>query len=413
MTIRSKFDMMEATRLTREGRLQEAMAVLRKVLTGRGQSSSAFHTEAELDATEHVRPFIDMLPPSGQTGNAWTAPSGGSSFTVPHSSLATRRFSGFIEGLPGQGFPAKLSHWNNRVAKTARSRPRAGATFEDHSFTNAAGTRTYKLYVPSRYDGSPLPLVVMLHGCTQSPDDFAAGTRMNEIAEEQNFIAAYPAQSHAANSSKCWNWFNGGDQRRGYGEASLIAGITKHIMATFSIDSARVYVAGMSAGGAAAAIMGKTYPDLYAAIGVHSGLPCGAASDITSAFNAMKHGNKTFKTTSHSEGNIIPTIVFHGDVDKTVNPVNGDDIILQSKRGLELESTISHGESAGGVKYTRILQMDASGRLMLEQWRLHGAGHAWSGGSSTGSYTNPAGPDARQAMIRFLLRAANLNYCCS
>ncbi|WP_020174975.1 extracellular catalytic domain type 1 short-chain-length polyhydroxyalkanoate depolymerase [Methyloferula stellata] len=408
MTIRSKFDMMEATRLTREGKLQEAMAAIRKMLTGSGPSSASSHRKAEPETDGDAEPFIDMLPPSRETGSSWTAPpSDERSFTVPGSPIAAQRFNGFADGLGEHDFPDWLGGLIDRGTQTTPSHPREGATFEEHRFTNAAGTRTYKLYIPESYDGSPLPLIVMLHGCTQSPDDFAAGTRMNEIAEEQNFIVAYPAQSHAANSSKCWNWFNGSDQRRGQGEASLIAEITRQIMSVLSIDATRVYVAGMSAGGAAAAIMGKTYPDLYAAIGIHSGLPCGAASDITSAFAAMKHGNNRLKTTPGSEGDIVPTIVFHGDADRTVNSVNADDIILQSKRGRKFKTTVNRGHSAKGVKYTRILQTDTEGQPMLEQWRLHGAGHAWSGGSSMGSFTNPAGPDASREMIRFFLSTAN------
>jgi poly(hydroxyalkanoate) depolymerase family esterase len=275
-----------------------------------------------------------------------------------------------------------------------------GARFEDRAYANEAGARMYKLYVPSCYCGEQLPLIVMLHGCKQSPGDFAAGTQMNELAEEQGFLVAYPGQPSSANPAKCWNWFSAGDQVRDTGEPSLIAGITRRIIRDVAVDPARVYIAGLSAGGAAAAIMGLAYPDLYAAIGVHSGLACGVAKDMPSAFAAMRRGgSRLMEGAKHP----LPTIVFHGDRDPTVSPVNGDQVIAQSKAAAEFHSTISRGQSAGGVKYTRTVQTDRSGHPILEQWVLHGAGHAWSGGSLAGSYTDPRGPDASREMLRFFL----------
>jgi poly(hydroxyalkanoate) depolymerase family esterase len=188
--------------------------------------------------------------------------------------------------LPGSG-PGGLSP----------AAPRApvpdGAQFLTATFSNEASSRPYKLYVPSGYrPDRPAPLVVMLHGCTQSPDDFAAGTRMNAGAEEHACLVVYPGQTASANMQRCWNWFSEGDQHRDRGEPALIAGITREVMRDYAIDPRQVYVAGLSAGGAAAAIMGDAYPDLYAAIGVHSGLACGAASDMPSAFAAMQGGGR-------------------------------------------------------------------------------------------------------------------------
>lgn len=289
--------------------------------------------------------------------------------------------------------------------------PRRGY-FVESEFSNQAGSRSYKLYLPSGYHGQALPLVVMLHGCTQSPDDFAAGTRMNMLAEEHSCFVAYPAQAVAANRSRCWNWFSPGDQRRGEGEPSLIAGITQQVMGDHPVDRQRIYVAGLSAGGAAAAIMGMAYPDLYAAIGVHSGLACGAASDLMSALAAMRqHGPSAIDGHSgdtwgaEAERRVVPTIVFHGDQDSTVHPHNGDLVIAQSRQTVTaaLRTRVERGQVAGGHAYTRTLHADESGQAILEQWVIHGADHAWSGGSPAGSYTDPRGPDAAREMLRFFL----------
>lgn len=373
--------MIEATRLTRAGRLKEAMEVIRGALTRTPapDADSAFAGEAG------TAPTIDMLPPS-RDQDSWTA------------SRAT--------GAPSAARPAIVRKLLDRLGRLRAPKVRrapaplpAGARFDEHVFANPAGTRGYKLYVPGSYRGQAVPLVVMLHGCTQSPDDFAAGTRMNELAEERNFLVAWPAQAQGANPSKCWNWFDTGEQQRDRGEPSLIAGITRRIIGEHAVAPGRVYIAGLSAGGAAAAVMGATYPDLYAAIGVHSGLACGAARDIPSAFQAMRQGGAP--TAAQQRGPAVATIVFHGDRDTTVHPVNGDQVIAQSKGAASLRTTVNRGASPGGIAYTRTVQADESGRALLEQWVLHGAGHAWSGGSEAGSYTEPRGPDASREMIRF------------
>jgi poly(hydroxyalkanoate) depolymerase family esterase len=275
-----------------------------------------------------------------------------------------------------------------------------GAAFDEHIYSCDAGTRPYKLFVPSGYVGRPLPLVVMLHGCTQSPDDFAAGTQLNELAESQGFLVVYPGQLKSANPSKCWNWFNQGDQSRGGGEPAVIEGITRRVMQNFAVDATRVYVAGLSAGGAMAAIMGSEYPELYAAICVHSGLARGVAKDIPSAFAAMRQGGTEADRPTPRP---VPTIVFHGDSDTTVHPENGRQVIAQSKAASELQATTIKGRVPSGREYTRTVQTDATGRVVLEHWSLHGAGHAWSGGSPNGSYTDASGPNASREMMRFFL----------
>jgi len=395
MTALTNIDMAQVTRLTREGRLDEAMAMLRGTRVA-ARDSVDDHIDAALQDTN----VIDMLPPSSSTGGAWTA-----SVTKPtHPAHSTDSRSGrhvpqTLRSVLGGAIPPGFTRTRN-AGDGARDLPH-GARFESRSVTNPAGTRTYKLYVPSGYRDQPLPLVVMLHGCTQSPDDFAAGTRMNELAEEKVFLVAYPAQAQSANASKCWNWFNAADQQRDHGEPSLIADVTRQVMRDFAVQPGRVYVAGLSAGGAAAAVMGATYPDLFAAVGVHSGLACGAASDMPSAFAAMKQGGPA---SAGGAAGTVPTIVFHGDRDTTVNPINGEQVIGRAQSAANLRTTIEHGESVGRLRYTRTRHTNGDGRSLLEHWVLHGVGHAWSGGSNAGSYTEPRGPDASRAMVDFFLQ---------
>jgi poly(hydroxyalkanoate) depolymerase family esterase len=286
--------------------------------------------------------------------------------------------------------------------------PTAAGEWIARSFSNDAGTRNYMLYVPAGYArvaSAPVPLVVMLHGCTQSPDDFAAGTRMNRLADVHGFLVAYPAQTANANGAKCWNWFRPEDQASGRGEPSLIAGIARQVASDYRIDPRRVFVAGLSAGAAMAVILGETYPDVFAAVGAHSGLPFAAAHDMASAFTAMKAGpGQAAATPTDATQTTVPTIVFHGDADHTVAASNGRAIVRDASLGADI--TVETGEVAGGRSYTRKTFADAAGRPRGEHWLVHGTGHAWSGGSAQGSYTDPAGPDASEEMVRFFLQLA-------
>jgi poly(hydroxyalkanoate) depolymerase family esterase len=409
MTAFSKIDMGEVTRLTRSGQLAEAMALLQgKPLSGTSSPAGDSSATATTKGTAaRARATIDLVAPT-IPGGAWTEPGFGQAApddatTAANTAFARSGLSDTIRALrerfPKMGAMPGLAEGLG-AARGVRVVVPDGARFEERSFANAAGSRAYKVYVPSGYTGQALPLVVMLHGCTQNPDDFAAGTRMNALAEAQTFLVAYPGQPQSANMQKCWNWFNAGDQQRDCGEPSILAGIARAVVKEFAADSSRVYAAGLSAGGAAAAILADTYPDVFAAVGVHSGLASGTARDMPSAFAAM-NGGGTPKV--RKGGPAVPTIVFHGDADRTVSPVNGDQVIAQAAPAEKLARTVTRGESPGGMAFTRTVQANASGRAMLEHWTLHGAGHAWSGGSADGSYTDPKGPDASGEMMRFFL----------
>lgn len=398
-----KADMLKAARLTREGRLADAMRLLKETLAPAPAHKAAAPPTDPVPARGRAahRSVVDLVPPVPGSDGAWTAAR--SADAEPRidpdagpASGPRRVWHEVVDGFRKQAMP-------DHGPRTARPRP--DPTFGEGSHAGAAGSRDYRLYVPAQKRGRSMPLVVMLHGCTQTPEDFAAGTGMNALAEQDGFLVAYPAQPRSANASRCWNWFNPGDQQRDVGEPALIAGITRQIMREQGVLPGRVYVAGLSAGGAAAAVMGALYPDLYAAIGVHSGLACGAARDVASAFSAMRQGGRANAPPGAAK-RIMPAIVFHGDADATVHPANGDEVITQARgfagpRAAGLDVSVHEGRAPGGIAFTCTVHADRSGRSLLEHWLLHGAGHAWSGGSAAGSYTEPRGPDASGEMIRF------------
>jgi poly(hydroxyalkanoate) depolymerase family esterase len=273
-------------------------------------------------------------------------------------------------------------------------------------FDDEAGSLQYKLFVPAGYAGDPLPLVVMLHGGNQDADDFAFGTGMNALAEEYGCVVLYPEQSSRANWSMCWNWFEERHHHRGQGEPGLLAALTRKVIDDHAIDASRVYVAGLSAGGAMAVILGRTYPDLFAAVGCHSGLAHGSATDSYGAMQAMQGGAGADAPVHAAAAESRPIIVFHGDADFTVHPSNSTRIVRQFLDDSMTVSVATETGSTRGRAYERQVHWGADGRVAVEHWTIKGGRHAWSGGTGRGSYSDASGPNASLEMLRFFLESA-------
>jgi poly(hydroxyalkanoate) depolymerase family esterase len=375
MNARQMAAIAEATRLTHQGRLLEATALIQQTLGRPGVASwtaDAPYGEEETASTPgaHADP-----PPAPHVRE-------GTQLSKLSSRWLSRR-----RALTSPG-PSGL-HRLHRPASPA-VKPSAGQ-FDAFSYANAAGTRAYRLYVPSGDAGRALPLIVMLHGGTQDAATFAAATGMTE--------------PRSANAGRYWNWFTPDHQRRDAGEPSLIAGITSQIMDRYGADATQVYVAGFSAGGAMAAVMAAVYPDLYAAVGVHSGLAYAVAQDVVSAFAAMRQGPSR---PARLPARPVPLIVFHGDQDATVAPANATGLIEYALAAAgpnqdlgTRPATVTGGQAPGGHAYTRACYQDPAGAPLAECWTIHQGGHAWSGGIAHGSYTDPRGPDASAEFVRF------------
>jgi poly(hydroxyalkanoate) depolymerase family esterase len=407
--------MRQATQLTRAQNVIEATRLIKRALSGRDHAlspdewppKSARLIERQAHAAEG-----GFEPPRQDAGTARA--SSPDALSEPRYAARMKKPLGEVLKLLRQ---ADLPSFNPGAVPFVKLRKAPtvpvpdGAAYLTKTFTCEAGSRDFKIYVPSHKFGRKRPLIIMLHGCTQNPDDFAVGTGMNRLAEEHGFIVAYPGQPVSANQTACWNWFHVMNQMRDRGEPSIIAGITRTIMAEFNIDAGRVYVAGLSAGGAMAAIMGATYPELYAATGIHSGLAYGSATDMASAFAAMKGAPVLVQRKSYpkSANGRVRTIVFHGVSDQMVHPSNAEVIFAGARVGLTgtAKETRQAG-SAGGRAYTRTVIADACGIPHAEFWAIEGLGHAWSGGSPDGSHTDQHGPDASREMLRFFLTSPAL-----
>ena len=349
-----------ATRLTREGRLVEATQVIRQALGGGEARQPGASAAQEQPPSAH-----DVVDVSFRE--------------VPTAALSLE---------------STLPH---------APKPR-DASFTAHFFAHGGHRWRYRLYEPARDDAALLPVVVMLHGCKQDSEDFARGTGMNEVAARDGFLVLYPEQLRKANQMGCWNWFEPVHQKRGAGEPAMIAALVEAVVAQHGGDPRRVYVAGLSAGGAMAATLGELYPDVFAAVGIHSGLPPSAAHDVQSAFSAMRRGSGPRVPMARSP---LPTIVFHGSGDKTVAPANGEAVVQRqvaaaAADGLRLERR--EQRVAGTRPATRSEWLDPQGKPMVESWKVDAGPHAWSGGRAAGSFTDPQGPNASEAMAAFFLR---------
>ncbi len=403
--------MQRAAALTRAGRLADATHHIQAALRGRNDAGAGRGETSGPGATAGAPGVLDLTaevverrrPPSTPVDGP--APAGAPRAAAPprrpHRSLAETirnpvaglRALGELQPRPGR-----------RRAATPSVAP--GARFLLREFDSPAGRLQYRIYIPAGVVGSAEGVVLMLHGCKQDPDDFAVGTRMNEQAEANRLIAVYPGQATTANPAGCWNWFDPANQRRGAGEPAVLAALAEAVAGEFGVPRGRIFVGGLSAGGAMAAILSQAYPDVFAAAAIHSGLPAGSARDVASAFAAMRG------TRPHDAASPVPPgasgprlIVFHGTADRTVHPSNGDAIVAAHHASGAARSR-TDGSTPGGRRYSRIVHRDANGATALEHWIIEGHGHAWSGGHEGGSYTDPKGPDASAEMIRFFLEAS-------
>ena len=358
--------------------------------TAMGQATGAVRAGDLMEATRLIQAALgnggdrsgpSVLPASMLPGQG----------AMPDMSAMLKKMQG------GNAFETRMPSFKPRIRK-GMHRMAAGAGGE--SFSCAAGSRDYVLHLPKGHKGAPTGLIMMLHGCTQNPQDFAAGTGMNALADTHGFAVVYPGQSRGANMQSCWNWFNPADQQRTGGEPEILAGLAQKIVAEHDIPADKVFVAGLSAGAAMSVVLGQTHDDVFSGVGAHSGLPYGAATDVASAFAAMGG-----PSTAGGADKAMRTIVFHGTADNTVHPANGDAI---AERQVALAGAVRLSEEIAGARNARRdMVNNEHGVPVMEHWVVDGLGHAWSGGQAAGSYTDPNGPDASAAMVRFFFNDEN------
>ena len=456
-------EIFKATHLTKGGRLMEATRLIQRALgqVGAQRTAAGDATPQSASAPQATPrsaagapggaqdvsdvPFRETLkqPPANQPtfGVPVDTPMD-SRMDSPTDSPVMPRPEPMLKENTDAPTPADASAVGAPAAPAVEPTPRPSpapkprtASFTELSFRSGDTPYAYRLYVPGldateapaadSASAALLPLVVLLHGCKQDAADFALGTGMNALAEAEKYLVLYPEQSSNANAMRCWNWFDAAHQSRDSGEPEMIAALIRKVIKTHGADPSRVYIAGLSAGGAMAAIMAGLYPELFAAVGVHSGLPPGSATDVISAFSAMRRGARKGRAAAgsandandanadRSDAFVMPTIVFHGSADKTVNPDNGEQITQAalaalSSAGMTLkkveQSEGSRGRRSGRRDTTRTIYRAADGKPFVEHWSIGSGPHAWSGGDAAGSFTDPHGPSASQAMVEFFLQ---------
>lgn len=373
-----------------------------KHATALGRAMDAVRSSNPLEATRLIQ---DALREAGRPETHWSSlppstlpiPEASGSGGDEYRSNRTKPRTGLAETIAAlRSFKLPLDINIHEPDNTPEN-----PNFEKRSFACASGRRDFRLFVPST--GRPCGLIIMLHGCRQTPEDFAVGTNMNAIAEEHNLLVAYPHQSPSANPMSCWNWFRPQDQARLGGEAEIIAGLTQHLVAEFNVPEKHVFLAGLSAGGAMAAVLGSTYPALYSAVGIHSGLAYRSAYDTNSAFAAMQ-GQTPPRSIGGAEHVFRPRlIVFHGSADQTVVPANAASLWNSAVRSKGPGNILELTTSTGGRTVDRRIFSASADVASVEEWIIHGSGHAWSGGDPRGSYTDADGPNASAEMVRFFL----------
>ncbi len=388
--------MAEALALVREGRLQEATDLLM------GNSNAG----ATVSATANANVAPEPSQPSERGSGLAARGMAHVQDVLNKLDLLGENIS--VPPVASTAAPTAFKHRSKASAPAQAPSASEPGRFERVAFTHNGASHPYFLYTPkTAAPAGGRPLVLMLHGCTQDAQDFARGTRMNATAEAAGVLVLYPTQTQSANANGCWNWFRPEDQQAGAGEPALLLAMVQHAVAAQAVDARRVYVAGLSAGGAMAAVLAQQHPEVFAAVGVHSGLPAGAANNMMGALSAMKSGAKGWRAPSHKKGaRVVPMIVMHGDADATVHKRNAEQLFASAAAGVATSvQTQEQSASSDGQRHTRTCVVDsvAPGNVVAEHWLLHGAGHAWSGGDARGSHTSAHGVNASAEMLRFFL----------